>query len=935
MSQLPRENNSTLMAVIEGTRLGRYEIRSQLGAGGMGEVYLALDTQLRRQIALKLLPADFTQDKDKLRRFKQEAYAASALNHPNILTIYEIGSEAGVHFIANEFVDGESLRQRMIRTQMTINEVLAVTAQVAGALAVAHDAGIVHRDIKPENIMIRRDGIIKVLDFGLAKLAPQTTKFDSAAPTEMLSQTKPGVVMGTVSYMSPEQARGLPLDGRTDIWSLGVVLYEMVTGQAPFHGPTASDVIASILKTEPPLPQLYSPEVSPELQRILRKAVRKDPEERYQIAKELALDLKNLNRELEIEKELERSVQPATRASGAVQAAGQGAIEESASRTTQVIIPPPTSSAEYLVGEIKRHQKGVLAGLALFLVLLSVAVVWAYQSWQSVPVKQPSLTMKIARLTTSGKANLAAISPDGKYAVHVASEDGQQSLRVRQVNTTSEVQIVPPAEVRYTGLTFSRDGDFIYYVVSEKNSPFAVLYQVPTLGGTARRLISDVGSNVTFSPDGKRLAFIRNLVEQGEQALMMAGADGSGERRVAARKFPNFLRSVSWSPDGKNIACVAGSYVPNYNSYVVVVPTEGGPERQISSQSWFFMGQVAWLPDGSGLILDASELSSASLDASQLWYLSSQSGEARRITNDLNNYSGVSLTEDSNHLVTVQSENISNIWLISHGETNRAAQLTFGASRQDGREGIAWAPDGKIVFVSKPSGNDDIWIMNPDGTNQRQLTSNAGINSSPAVSPDGRFIVFTSTRAGALHIWRMDIDGANPRQLTSGSGEDYPQVSPDGKWVVYTLFTGKTTLWRVSIEGGAPFPVSDKLTSSPVISPDGKWIASVYREEKPNSPAGIAITPFAGGEPTKILDVPKSDWGSLRWMPDGRSVSYVVTTGGVSNIWSQPLAGGDAKQMTDFKTERIFWFDWSRDGSQIACARGAETDDVILISNFR
>ena len=935
MSQLPRENNSTLMAVIEGTRLGRYEIRSQLGAGGMGEVYLALDTQLRRQIALKLLPADFTQDKDKLRRFKQEAYAASALNHPNILTIYEIGSEAGVHFIANEFVDGESLRQRMIRTQMTINEVLAVTAQVAGALAVAHDAGIVHRDIKPENIMIRRDGIIKVLDFGLAKLAPQTTKFDSAAPTEMLSQTKPGVVMGTVSYMSPEQARGLPLDGRTDIWSLGVVLYEMVTGQAPFHGPTASDVIASILKTEPPLPQLYSPEVSPELQRILRKAVRKDPEERYQIAKELALDLKNLNRELEIEKELERSVQPATRASGAVQAAGQGAIEESASRTTQVIIPPPTSSAEYLVGEIKRHQKGVLAGLALFLVLLSVAVVWAYQSWQSVPVKQPSLTMKIARLTTSGKANLAAISPDGKYAVHVASEDGQQSLRVRQVNTTSEVQIVPPAEVRYTGLTFSRDGDFIYYVVSEKNSPFAVLYQVPTLGGTARRLISDVGSNVTFSPDGKRLAFIRNLVEQGEQALMMAGADGSGERRVAARKFPNFLRSVSWSPDGKNIACVAGSYVPNYNSYVVVVPAEGGPERHISSQSWFFMGQVAWLPDGSGLILDASELSSASLDASQLWYLSSQSGEARRITNDLNNYSGVSLTEDSNHLVTVQSENISNIWLISHGETNRAAQLTFGASRQDGREGIAWAPDGKIVFVSKPSGNDDIWIMNPDGTNQRQLTSNAGINSSPAVSPDGRFIVFTSTRAGALHIWRMDIDGANPRQLTSGSGEDYPQVSPDGKWVVYTLFTGKTTLWRVSIEGGAPFPVSDKLTSSPVISPDGKWIASVYREEKPNSPAGIAITPFAGGEPTKILDVPKSDWGSLRWMPDGRSVSYVVTTGGVSNIWSQPLAGGDAKQMTDFKTERIFWFDWSRDGSQIACARGAETDDVILISNFR
>jgi len=922
------------MQIAEGTCFGRYEIRSLLGAGGMGWVYLAQDTQLRRQVAIKLLPSEFTQDKDKLRRFKQEAYTASALNHPNILTIYEIGSEAGLHFIATEFVDGETLRQRMVRTRMAIREALDVAAQIAGALAVAHDAGIVHRDIKPENIMSRHDGIIKVLDFGLAKLAPQTTKFDSAAPTEALSQTKPGVVMGTVSYMSPEQARGLPLDGRTDIWSLGVVLYELVTGQAPFRGPTASDVIASILKTEPPLPQLYSPEVSPELQRILRKAVRKDPEERYQIAKELALDLKNLNRDLEIEKELERSVQPATRGSGAVKAAGQGAIEESASRTTQVVIPPPTSSAEYLVGEIKRHQKGVLAGLTLFLVVLSLAVFWAYQSWQSVPAKQPSLTMKIARLTTSGKANLAAISPDGKYAVHVASEDGQQSLRVRQVNTISEVQIVPPAEVRYTGLTFSRDGDFIYYVASEKNSPLAVLYQVPTLGGTARRLISDVGSNVTFAPDGKHLAFIRNFVEQGEQALMMAGADGSGERRVAVRKFPNFFHSVSWSPDGKSIACAAGSYVPNYNSYVVVVPVEGGLERQTPSPSWFSMGEVAWLPDGSGLILDASELSSASLDSSQLWYLASQSGEARRITNDLNNYSGVSLTGDSNRLVTVQSETISNIWLIPHGETSRASQLTFGATKQDGREGIAWAADGKIVFVSKASGNDDIWIMNPDGTNQKQLTSSAGINSSPAVSPDGRFIVFTSTRAGALHIWRMDIDGNNPRQLTSGSGEDYPQVSPDSKWVVYTLFTGKTTLWRVSVEGGAPFPVSDKLTSSPVISPDGKWIASIYREEKPNSPALIAITPFAGGEPAKILDMPKSDWGSLRWMPD-RSLGYVVTTGGVSNIWSQPLAGGEPKQLTDFKTEKIFWFDWSRDSSQIACARGAETDDVILISNFR
>ena len=924
--------------LLVGSRLGRYRVLSKLGAGGMGEVYLAEDTSLGRKVALKLLPSHLTADQNRLQRFKQEARSASALNHPNILTIHEIGEAKGQPFIATEFIEGETLRQRIAESRMNLTDALDIAIQVASALAAAHEAGIMHRDVKPENIMVRQDGYAKVLDFGLAKLSEKRTT-DADAST--LVQTDEGVVIGTAQYMSPEQARGSKVDARTDIWSLGVVLYEALAGRAPFAGETATDVILSIIEREPAPLARYAGEVPAELQRITTKALAKDRERRYQTVKDLLIDLKTLRDELEFEAKLEHSVQPAV--SAAARSGAQAAVEntkEPATRTTELIAPRPTSSAEYIVGQIKQYKSGVIAAaVAATLAAVSVAGLWAYKSnWQSAPAKQPPTPlqrMKITRLTSTGKANQAVISPDGKYVVHVAGEDGQQSLRVRQVNTNSDVQIVPPAEVRYTGLTFSRDGDFIYYVVSERNNPLATLHQVPVLGGTSRKLISNVGSAVTFSPDGKRLAFIRYFVEQGEQVLMVANADGGGEQKLAVRKFPNFFRSVSWSPDGKTIACGAGSHVPAYNSYVVEVPVEGGPERPSTSQGWFFMGQVAWLQDGSGLILDASEQSSASFDSSQIWYLSRQGGEVQRITNDLNNYSGVSLTADSSRLVTVQSETVSNIWLIPHGDANRAAQITYGVSKRDGKDGVVWTPDGKIIYVSKASGNDDIWMMNADGSGQNQLTSNSGINNNPAVSPDGRFIIFTSTRTGAPHIWRMDIDGANSKQLTSGSGENYAQCSPDGKWVVYTLLAGKPTLWRVSTEGGAPSPISERSTSAPAVSPDGKMIASIYWDEQPNSPARIAIMPFEGGEVVKIFDVPKSTWGNIRWTPDGHALAYVITARGVSNIWSQPLARGAPKQLTDFKTDQIFWFNWARDGKQIVCSRGVETNDVVLISNFR
>ncbi|HAF24945.1 MAG TPA: hypothetical protein DCK93_18915 [Blastocatellia bacterium] len=311
-----------------GTKLGRYEIRSQLGAGGMGEVYLAQDTKLERSVALKILPANVASDQTRMRRFTQEAKAASALNHPNIITIYEIEQIDSVNFIATEFIDGETLRQGMKGAPMKLGEVLDVAIQTASALSAAHAAGIVHRDIKPENIMVRRDGIVKVLDFGLAKLTERLLpdSVDPEAPTRAAINTEPGVVMGTVLYMSPEQARGLEVDARSDIWSIGVVIYEMVAGRLPFEGATSSDVIASILAREPPRLGLYLPDASVELQRIVKKALRKDREERYQTAKDMALDLKNLRRELEIEAETPYSEQPSLSGAASMQSGSQASI---------------------------------------------------------------------------------------------------------------------------------------------------------------------------------------------------------------------------------------------------------------------------------------------------------------------------------------------------------------------------------------------------------------------------------------------------------------------------------------------------------------------------------------------------------------------------------------------------------------------------------
>ncbi|HET6861783.1 MAG TPA: protein kinase, partial [Pyrinomonadaceae bacterium] len=465
-----------------GQRIESYEIITFINRGGMGEVYLAQDKRLNRKVALKILPASFTRDTDRLRRFEQEARAASALNHPNIITIYEILQTDSNHVIVTEFVEGETLRQRLSRTSLRLADAIDIASQIADALSAAHKAGIIHRDIKPENVMLRPDGYIKVLDFGLAKLNEDVSQAVALEAPTMQVRTGSGIVIGTAGYMSPEQARGVTVDERSDIFSLGTVMYEMVGRRKPFDGETPSDTLAAILKTEPPTLLQLDARVPAELNRIVTKSLRKDREERYQVVKDLLLDLRALKQELDFQSKLERSAVPdhtdesTIHVSQAAATARSLQAQDTESRSAINII------TESLSLELKRHKvrSGVL--LAGVVLILGLAGFGLYRFFNRPQPIEHFWNIKLTRLTSSGNVIDATISPDGKYIVYVLSNRSTQSLWIRQVSTANDKQIVEPAPVGYFGITFSPDGNDLYYAL-KTNLDSGTLYRIPVFGG--------------------------------------------------------------------------------------------------------------------------------------------------------------------------------------------------------------------------------------------------------------------------------------------------------------------------------------------------------------------------------------------------------------------------------------------------------------------
>jgi eukaryotic-like serine/threonine-protein kinase len=920
-----------------GRTVGHYRIVRRLGGGGMGEVFLAEDTQLGRRVALKILPHRLTADSSLVARFRQEARAASALNHANIVTIYEVGESDGTHFIATEYVEGDTLRERMSRMPLTVGAALDIASQVAAALSKAHGAGVVHRDIKPENVMLNEEGHAKVLDFGIAKLVEQTRESATEAPTALKVETSPGAVMGTAHYMSPEQTRALrDIDARTDVWSLGVVLYEMLAGRLPFEGETPSDVMAAILNKEPLSLARFNREVSEGLELLVQKALEKNRDERYQTTKELLSDLRRVRQRFDSGTAARAdgradATAAETRATSLMGAPGTGGAP--ADETVPV---HTTSSAEYIVTEIKRHKRGIVIALVA-LVVIGVGVAFAlykYAGREKPPVFQ---NVQQTRITTSGRAGECNISPDGRYIVYKEmADDGNESLWIRQTETGNTLQIVPPAKVTIHGTTFSPDGNFVYYVFHDRTGDTRSLYRVPSIGGETKKMLADVGGNagsVSISPDGRRAAFVR------AENLVVANLDGTGERSVATGgdKYWFEEEGPAWSPDGRTIACGAGTTAGDDISFLLVgVDVESGAVKELGPKRWRNIGRAVWMPDGRAVLLLASDE-----DNWQLWRVSLPGGEAAPVTNFLSGSGQTSLgvTADGRKVVTVALDTVSQVWTVpANGDTSRAKQITSGAG-QDGHRGVAWTPDGRIVFSSRDGGQSDIWIMDADGGNRRRLTSDAIRDYSLAVSSDGRYVVFETyrTRSNAADIWRMDLDGGNLTRLTGWAAE-MPQVSPDGRWVVFQKWgEWGLSLWKVSIDGGEPVRLTDYPSRDPVFSPDGNWIAFLYYDEEV-SPKRLrnAIIPAAGGvKPVKLFDGPNFRYQQVQWTPDGRHLGYIGPPAVPSNIWLQPVAGGEPRKLTDFKSDSIYHHAWSRDGKWLVLARGAETVDVVLLTDIR
>jgi serine/threonine protein kinase len=916
-----------------GKTLAHFTITAKLGEGGMGEVYLAEDTKLGREVAIKVLPEALAGDSERLARFQREAQAIAALNHPNIVTIYSVEqavpretdlgsgghdpesehdsgsvpqpSSSTVHFLTMELVEGESLDHLLPKGGLALSKVLDIGTQTAEALAIAHDKGIVHRDLKPSNIMVSPNGVVKLLDFGLAKLASDTSGIPTdAQATQAAPLTEDGMVMGTAPFMSPEQAQGQSVDSRTDIFSLGSVLYESATGTRPFHGDSTIDTLHKIIHAEPEPLEDRIPQAPLQLQWILRKALAKSPDERYQNARDLAIDLKTLRRDLNSDTSV------VTVMSGQVQP-----------------LEPPA-----------QKRSPVLLATAAVVVLTAVAALFWFLGQRATG---PSATVgapvarQVQPITNSGDVISAAISPDGKYIAYEQSARSEQTLYLRQLDGTQSLQLVPPQGISYWGLTFNPEGTAVVFGVKSDNEPTGALMQISTLGGRTRKLATTLDSTPAFSPDGSQLAWLAARVpEERHSSIMIAKADGRDPRILATfevpeRIVPIFHAGPSWSPDGRLIATSAIVTGDETKAKVVAVDTETGSVAWIAEPDWSYAAAVGWLPDGSGLLVVAEHVDQ---EWSQIWHLSYPEGEARQITSDLFEYRTISLTADGDQLVTIPTVSTSDIWSLSL--TTDQPSKKISQSRQDGFRGFAFAPDGRILYQTQEAGRIDLAFMNADGSERQRLTDDYEVYRYPTFAPDGSIVYWTNPPTGP-ELRRMDSDGTNPRFLATADYWAKPDISPDGSWVYYSKFTdGISQIWRVPIDSGTPERVTEQESFFPAISPDGSRLA-FYFVDPEDDLSYLGVRPIAGGELLVRLKARYPYSGSwVRWTDDGQALVINTMPGDRANLWRLPLDGSEPERLTNFGELRLYWWEFSPDGESLVVTRGDLSRDAVLMRNF-
>ena len=905
------------MSALEGRQISHYRVLHRVGSGGMGVVYEAEDLTLGRHVALKFLPRDSQRNPQAPERFRLEARTASALNHPNICTIHEVGEENGESFIAMELLQGEPLDTYLLHHRLTMAEIVNIGIGIADALDAAHSAGIVHRDIKPGNIFITSRGEPKILDFGLAKATHRTAPIDAAGTSEALTiapehLTSPGTAVGTVAFMSPEQARGQELDARSDLFSLGAVLYQMVTGRLPFEGDTPAVIFDGILNHDPVPVIARAADVPPRLQDVINKALEKDRDLRFQSAAEIRAELKRIKRD----------------AGSGKAAASTGPAAAQASSTSGQFASSALHNAVIPAGPMKGRRALWSLGLLAALALLAVGGFWAYRRL-AVDAGRPLdvTSMTVARLTQSGSAFAVEISPDGRYVIYAMRDNDKQSLWVRQVATRSDVQVLASEVANYRGLSFTPDGNYVYFVRSDPSSnTYSSAYSMPVLGGTPRQLLRDVDTAVTFSPDGKRLAFVRGVPDTGKAALVIANVDGTGEQilwDVDAEMNTRGILAPDWSPDGRSIAMSSAIRGDGVVTIVNVADKTTHPLYRHRGN----IGRPRWTPDGTGLLVPLDTLIA---DRAQIWYIAYPGGAASRFTNDLTDYSRFHFdrTADGKTLAIVSESPVFNLEVIDPANGSSRPLTTGGLGGSAGP--MTWGGTNTLFYTL----GQNIFRRDLQDSMARQLTTEGTVNLNPSACGDGSLVyqTFTNDRTA---IWRMDADGSNPRLIVSDGNPVSPACSPDSTWIAYVhrRTDGQMAAVRAPIRGGAPTELIANLSSENVrISPDGSLVQSIVWDIASNGTA-VHVAPATGGQVRYTLKAPVGT-NDLRWSPDGKSLQYLQFGGGALKLWEQPLTGGSPRQVMSFTDRQIAGFAWSRDGKQLALRSGLNAFDIVLMSNF-
>jgi len=892
------------MPLAPGSRLGPYEIVGVIGAGGMGEVYRARDTRLGRDVAVKILPERFAARPETRARFEREARAVAALSHPNILALHDVGTDGDVAYTVTELLEGATLGQRLGEGALPARKAVEYALQAARGLQAAHDRGLVHRDLKPDNIFITDDGRVKLLDFGLARAAGVGEERDDmgggAAGVSMVAtrgpMTEPGTVLGTVGYMSPEQVRGQPLDARSDLFSFGAVLFEMLTGRRAFTAGTAADTMTAILREDPPEMQGGGRAVPPALDRIVRHCLEKNPAERFQTARDLIFSLEALF---------------------GSQASGEAAV---------VVAPGEAARGLTRAGGAAR----LIAGLAVGVAIGAAATAWL---GRTPPVPPPTLR----QLSYSGADSQPSGSPDGRLIAFVSHRDRREQIWLRQQPGGDEIALTTGPD---SGPRISPDGSQVLF--ARREGPVFSLYRVPVVGGDPRRIVEDAYDG-DWSPDGRRVVFLRESGEGEDRGVSIAvvDADGNGAHEIAheAGAHVDFPR---WSPDGRLIATRIYRGENSPQGVLLLAPDGTGRRVLAVPPPYGTLTSPAWVGDGKHLVY--GELESFATGGGAV------GGSGRIIRREIASGRTETLMWVPSLGVVIDTFGPGRLLLDS--STRRSNLLEVGTGRDAGEAAHRWrtrgnsvdrqpafSPDGQwVIFSSNRSGNLDLWKLSIATGAVRRVTEDAADDWDPAFMPDGRSILWSSSRSGHFEIWFSAADGTGARQLTNdGVDAENPTATPDGRLIVYNVSNpARSGVWTIKPDGTGAARLVPGVWSTPEVSPDGRWVA--FRSQ--SEPRTLQVASLVDGRvlPHITLLPGANPNGRPRWLPDGRRLAFTGSAAdGAIGVFSQVFDPGRDTTATrvalsPFDTDlSIESFGISPDGTRIMYS-GAEDVSTLLVT---